>query len=147
MKFYHDILSHWAPNVTLAALIDEQRIRYEEKHGEFASPMIWMNASKMNPFQWWKQYGKCVPELRLFALKAFSVATTASPCERNWSAYDHIYEKKRAKLAPEKATDLVYCYQNQRFLDRPKVCPENDDYILWEAELPSEAEIDPDEPE
>ena len=35
-------------------------------------------------------------------------------CERNWSAFDFIHSKKRNKLSPAKAEELVYVFSNLR---------------------------------
>ena len=39
---------------------------------------------------------------------------SAGGCERNWSTYDFITNRKRNKLEPIRAEDLVYVHYNRR---------------------------------
>jgi hypothetical protein len=38
--------------------------------------------------------------------------SSAGACERNWSTYDFIHCKKRNRLTPERANDLVFVFTN-----------------------------------
>ncbi len=65
--------------------------------------------------------------------------TSASSCERNWSAFGFIHTKSRNRLKPKKAEELVYVFSNRRLLarqltDKPR-------FIQW-AEEAEEAEED-----
>jgi hypothetical protein len=42
------------------------------------------------------------------------MAASAGGCERNWSTYDFITNRKRNKLDPRRAEDLVYVHYNKR---------------------------------
>ena len=42
------------------------------------------------------------------------MAGSAGGCERNWSTYDFITNRKRNKLEPTRAEDLVYVHYNRR---------------------------------
>lgn len=42
------------------------------------------------------------------------MAGSAGGCERNWSTYDFITNRKRNKLSPGRAEDLVYVHYNKR---------------------------------
>ncbi len=55
-------------------------------------------AKAMMPHKWWAALGESMPALRKFALAVTSQVTTASACERNWSAYEHVVSKKRNRL-------------------------------------------------
>ena len=39
---------------------------------------------------------------------------SAGGCERKWSTYDFIPNRKRNNLAPQRAEDLVYVHHNRR---------------------------------
>jgi hypothetical protein len=41
-----------------------------------------------------------------------SQCSAASACERNWSTYDFIHSKKRNKLTPQRAPDLVHVFSD-----------------------------------
>ena len=39
-------------------------------------------------------------------------------CERNWSTYDFIHNKRRNRLTAARARDLVYVFTNGRLADK-----------------------------
>ena len=43
---------------------------------------------------------------------ALCIASTTDAAERNWSAFDHIHNKKRNQLLNEQVNKLVYIYWN-----------------------------------
>ena len=45
-------------------------------------------------------------------------ATSACACERAWSTYGYIHNKKRNRLAAPRAEKLVFTLSNVRFLKR-----------------------------
>ncbi len=45
-------------------------------------------------------------------------ATSACACERSWSTYGYIHNKKRNRLAAPRAEKLVFTFSNLRFLKR-----------------------------
>jgi hypothetical protein len=54
------------------------------------------------------------PELQKVAVRVLVMVSGAGACKRNWSAYDFVHSKKRNRLAPERARDLVYVFTNMR---------------------------------
>lgn len=56
--------------------------------------------------------------LQKLALKLLNQPASSSCCERNWSTYSFIHSKKRNKLTPERAEDLVFIHNNLRLLSR-----------------------------
>lgn len=40
--------------------------------------------------EWWMQYGSDTPSLTKFSIKVLAQTCSASPCEHNWSAFDHV---------------------------------------------------------
>lgn len=65
----------------------------------------------MVAWEWWDQYGYFWPELRYVAMRILAQPSSASSCERNWSTYDFIHNKRRNKLTLARADDLVYVLQ------------------------------------
>ena len=55
---------------------------------------------------------------------------STSSCKRNWSSYSFVHERKRNRLLPKRADDLVFVYTNSRFLTTSKLTDEK----RWYAE-------------
>ena len=87
------------------------------------------NAAKMPPEAW---YEMCVkpwhPELAMEGMCVLSQVLSASSCERNSSAHEHIQTKSRNKLSPETTEKLVYVYSSSKMQARrqrgqsPPIC-------------------------
>jgi len=74
-------------------------------------------------------------ELQKVTVKILAVLPSSSSCERNWSAYDFIHDKKRNKLAPERANDLVFVFSNMQLVrrqERINARGEHDPYVPWQ---------------
>jgi len=52
--------------------------------------------------------------IRLMSLVSEGIMGAAGGCQRNWSTYDFITNRKRNNLAPQRAEDLVYVHFNRR---------------------------------
>lgn len=81
--------------------------------------------------------GDEVPVLSKVAQKVTALSSSAGACERNWSAYDFIHCKKRNKLTPERANDLVYVFSNLRLVKKFK---EPEKFADWVSEIDPEQE-------
>ena len=68
--------------------------------------------------EWWQTFGSPWPDLQVIMIRIFSVGTSSSASERNFSTWDHIWGNKRSTLTFERAHKLVYCYFNLRALQR-----------------------------
>ncbi|PRQ22552.1 putative transcription factor/ chromatin remodeling BED-type(Zn) family [Rosa chinensis] len=66
------------------------------------------NDDTYNPVLWWNIYGNLVPRLQSMAKRILSLTTSSSGCERNWSAFEEIYTKKRNRLDTTRLNNLVY---------------------------------------
>ena len=73
---------------------------------------------ELDPKSWWVNYGSSAPLLQKLALKLLVQPSSSSCCERNWSTYSFIHSKRRNKLNPSRAEDLVYVHTNLRLLSR-----------------------------
>lgn len=94
----------------------QQRVLYTNREGAFGD--VWnLDAIKVTPAcMWWKEYGGETLELQYVAVHVLSVAASAGTCERNWSSYDFVMSKRRNRLKPSRASDLVYCHGNLKIL-------------------------------
>jgi hypothetical protein len=68
-------------------------------------------------------------------------------CERNWSTYDYIHSKKRNKLAPARARDLVYVFSNQRLLRKLNSGTHQEEFVRWDSESEQEEDAADDDEE
>eukprot|EP00253_Pinus_taeda_P029528 PITA_29528 len=66
------------------------------------------------PDAWWKMYGGRVPLLQKLAIRILSQTCSSSGCERNWSVFEKIHNKKRNRLESQRLNDMVYIYYNLR---------------------------------
>lgn len=60
--------------------------------------------------------------------------TSACACERNWSTYDYIHNKKRNRLEAARAENLVYIFSNRRLLRRTQGLDYEEQCWSWEEE-------------
>ena len=64
--------------------------------------------------------------------------TSSCACERNWSTYDYIHNRKRNKLSPSRARDLVYVFTNERLLRQMNKADREEAFLPWDD--PSDSE-------
>ncbi|GKD39422.1 retrovirus-related pol polyprotein from transposon RE1 [Tanacetum coccineum] len=67
--------------------------------------------------EWWSSYGNKVPILKKFAIKVLSLTCSATGCERNWSIFSLLHNKRRNRLDLARLNDLVYVKYNLRSND------------------------------
>ncbi|XP_039057216.1 uncharacterized protein LOC120200426 [Hibiscus syriacus] len=63
--------------------------------------------------EWWASFGNDAPELKKFAIKVLSLTCNASGCERNWSIFSLLHNKRRNRLAQTQLNNLVYVKYNR----------------------------------
>ncbi|XP_052170573.1 uncharacterized protein LOC127786893 isoform X3 [Diospyros lotus] len=77
--------------------------------------------------EWWSQFGTATPNLQKFAIKICSLTCSSSGCERNWSVFEHLHNKKRNRLEQQRLNDLVFVKYNRalrrRFSLRKSIDP------------------------
>ena len=67
----------------------------------------------MNSVLWWQSlFSFSHSELIILTKWVFCIAFTIDAAERNWSAFNHIHNKKRNQLLNEQVNKLVYIYWN-----------------------------------
>ena len=101
---------------------------FKNKIGAFGDKVVWETAKSNEAWKWWSMYGYKAPVLQGLAMKVLSQTTSASACERNWSAYNNILSKKRNRLGDDRCKDLVYVFTNQRLFDTKK---RRQDPVTW----------------
>eukprot|EP00955_Chlamydomonas_euryale_P056729 356537-Chlamydomonas_euryale.AAC.1 len=81
-------------------------------------PVVWDLAAEkdMVPWEWWEQHGAAWPTLRIVAMRVLAQPSSASSCERNWSTYEFIHNRRRNRLTMERADDLVFVFSNLRLV-------------------------------
>ena len=68
--------------------------------------------------EWWSLNGGHSPLLRPLAIKLLTLGHAAGGSERNWSSHDFLSGKRRTRSSTSTLEKEVYCYTNQRLLDR-----------------------------
>ena len=85
---------------------------------------------KCSPYAWWDFEGACGKLLAPIAKRILAQTVSSSSCERNWSSYSFVHDKKRNRLLPGRADDLVFVYTNSKLLANAKLTDEK----RWYAE-------------
>lgn len=96
-----------------------QRVNFANRMGLFGDPWHLDAIKRVSAPIWWKEYGGETVELQHVATRVLSVAASSGSCERNWSAFDFVHTKRRNRLNPSRAADLVYVFCNMRLLHAP----------------------------
>jgi hypothetical protein len=65
-------------------------------------------------------------------LSLLSQVSSACSCERSWSAYDFIHNRRRNRLTAARARDLVYVFTNGRLVD--KISSSEEGFVGWDEE-------------
>ena len=68
--------------------------------------------------EWWSLNGGHSPLLRPLAIKLLTLGHAGGGSERNWSSHDFLSGKRRTSTSTSTLEKEVYCYTNQRLLDR-----------------------------
>ncbi|KAL3682902.1 hypothetical protein R1sor_000924 [Riccia sorocarpa] len=68
---------------------------------------------KDEPHRWYIMYGDGILAMRYMAMQILGQSITSSTCERNWSSFSHIHNKKRNRLTVERVEKLVYVAFNK----------------------------------
>ncbi|GJR08476.1 hypothetical protein Tco_0791128 [Tanacetum coccineum] len=98
--------------------VREELNMYIDSGGQFGSDSAKWTRTKFAPYIWWRSYGSFHNLLQRFAITVLSQTCSASPCERNWSAFDNLHSKKRNCLCNKKLNDLVFIQYKTRLRRR-----------------------------
>lgn len=119
------------------------------KYKAFNDPVILKQAESLAGFVFWMVHGAAIgcPLLQKLAMLVLSLISTASSCERNWSAYGFVYNRLRNKLSVRRAEDLVYIYQNMRLLAKQEKSKGNVAFVAWDPAEGDDADDEAEEEE
>jgi len=93
----------------------------------------------MPGWKFWQQWGQQVLELQTVGVTVLSQCSAASACERNWSTYDFIHSKKRNRLTPQRAQDLVHVFSDLRLAHKVNNIEFEEEMVSWmEEEEPND---------
>ena len=92
-------------------------------------------------YQWWAAHGGEFPELQKVAVRVSAMISGAGACERSWSAYDFVHSKKRNRLDPARAGDLVYVFTNKRLHKKAQKLEPFPDWNYGAEETEEEQEV------
>ena len=112
MSGLYDAIQGLVPNQEESSRLREQLRAYKMEEGIFGKASSIEDRIKIPPGRWWQFYGVETPELQHFAIRVLSQGSSASPCERNWSSFNHSQTKKRHRLLSSRLEDLVYVRNN-----------------------------------
>lgn len=110
---------------------------FRAQEGIFGSAAAVEDAGSMPAHQWWEMYGCGHPELQKVAVRLLAQVSSACSCERAWSAYDFIHNKRRNRLTPARARDLVFVFTNGRLAEKMETAEES--FVGWDEEEEMEA--------
>ncbi|XP_072076686.1 uncharacterized protein [Arachis hypogaea] len=98
---------------------------YRDRKESFDKPEPIRAVSKLKPDEWWRLFGSSTPCLQKIAVRILSQASAASSgCERNWSLFYQIHNKRRNRLEHDRLNDIVYVTYNLHLKSN-----EIDDYL------------------
>ncbi|KAI3876677.1 hypothetical protein MKW92_037783 [Papaver armeniacum] len=86
--------------------IINQLLCYRSAAGMMGLQVAKRNRATTSPVEWWINWGSEVPELQRFAKRVLGLTVSASPCERNWSAFNNLRARYLDRTSgPGKGTD------------------------------------------
>ena len=107
------ISRHYYDSEDAQAAAIAQYADYRALRGAFAGQSK-VTAKAMAAHEWWDISAGGAPELRKVAMLVLSKTTSASACERNWSAFSAVQTPKRNRLHVKTTEDLVHVRVNLR---------------------------------
>lgn len=131
-----------SPAAVAQAMVQLQQ--YRSRNGIFGRASVIAAVSTMPAYAWWQMFGAGVPELQRVAVRVLAQVSSASSCERNWSAYGFVHNRLRNRLNRKRAADLVYVHQNLRMLKRIHSVGYEELMPAWEEADESDEEVEAD---
>jgi len=80
---------------------------FRKQRGVFTDSGLRSSIKSLAAHEWWEMACGGVTELRKVAMRVLSKTTSASACERNWSAFSAVQTPQRNRLHHSTLTDLV----------------------------------------
>ncbi|KAE8661030.1 Importin subunit beta-1 [Hibiscus syriacus] len=101
------------PSVVDQGKIEDQLSLYRNAECIFGMAICIRQREAKSPAEWWASFGNDAPELKKFTIKVLSLTCSASGCERNWSIFSLLHNKRRNRLAQTQLNNLVYVKYNR----------------------------------
>lgn len=97
----------------------ESLLDFQTKTNFFRNETLWKPSLTTDSSKWWKAFCSKQP-LYPVAARLMSCVPSATGCERTWSDYEHVHNKKRNKLLNERTGKLVAVkqYLNQEEVNK-----------------------------
>jgi hypothetical protein len=133
MRGFHNIVEKLLPDVEDQVKAIKQLAKYRNSEGEFGRPFVKASAKKLPGWKLWVEFGSECPELQSVAQKVLSQISCVFACERNWSTYDFIHNKKRNRLRPDRANDLVEVFFNMRLISKVNNIEYEEQMVAWDS--------------
>lgn len=105
---------------------------YKGKKGIFAREWVVESAASMPAYLWWDSHGASVPHLQTVARLVLAQPSSSSICERINSEFAFVKDRKRNRLAHDKANKLVALFHNLRLMLRMKKLAYVEPAVGWE---------------
>jgi len=133
MRGFQNIVEKLLPDVEDQVKAIEQLTKYKNLEGEFGRLFVKASVKKLPGWKWWVEFGSEWPELQSVAQKVLSQISCASMCERNWSTYNFIHNKKRNCLRPDKVNNLVEVFSNLRLISKVNNIEYEEQMVAWDS--------------
>ena len=131
MKGFKEIAKFFAPTAADYQTVLREFIDYKNHHDDdvYITDDNGNIVTGMNPKAWWQLHGAAWPTLQRIAIRVFSVGTSSSTSERNFSTWSHIWSNRANSIDFQRAIKLVYVYNNLRTLQRLKANKARKDHV------------------
>ena len=142
MNGLYEAIERLTPDIEESRRLREQLRAYRLEEGIFAKTSAINDRANIPPGAWWRFYGAESRELQRFAIRVLSQGSSSSPCERNWSSFNHIQSKKRNRLLSTRLEDLVYVRSNLQLALSSVAKDSSSSSPPWIGHIPSAEEDD-----
>jgi hypothetical protein len=112
------IEKHYYQSEDAQAAALQQYSDFRKQRGIFAASSLKVAAKAVAAHEWWEMVAGGATELRTIAMRVLSKTSSASACERNWSAFQAVQSPKRNRLNSQTLNDLVFLRVNLRLQQR-----------------------------
>jgi hypothetical protein len=112
------IEKHFYDDTDSQAAALQQYSDFRKQRCVFAAGSLKVAAKTVAAHEWWEMVAGGAGELRKIAMRVLSKTSSASACERNWSAFSAVQSPRRNRLSSKTLNDLVYLRVNLRLQQR-----------------------------
>ncbi|KAL7607236.1 uncharacterized protein LOC111886255 [Lactuca sativa] len=77
-----------------------------------------VNDVEFDPASWWGVFGGTTPHLTKIAMRILYLTSSSLGCERNWSTFEGVHNKKRNRLEASKLNNLFYVQFNANLMEK-----------------------------